>query len=161
MTTDSSLKSPVNIIVENIDLTATGHVTVNDKDITIGSHTIHRSQAPLYDSGLFSGVLPAIMSSRFIKTNIKIAVSTIANGAAELSLAALLSNNRTKEFSTGFQKAFLQQMKTGTDLIFSGDVASGVKNLRGCGFGLTPSGDDFLSGLLFAIDFIEKYPQII
>jgi hypothetical protein len=32
----------------------------------------------------------------------------------------------------------------------------GVRGLRGCGLGLTPSGDDFLAGLLISLHLLQK-----
>lgn len=47
-------------------------------------------------------------------------------------------------------------MKHSVHQIFGGNLLDGVRNLRGCGPGLTPSGDDFIAGLLFGLHLLQK-----
>jgi hypothetical protein len=37
-----------------------------------------------------------------------------------------------------------------------GHVLDGVRALRGCGLGLTPSGDDFVAGLLIGLNLLQQ-----
>lgn len=76
------------------------------------------------------------------------------------SLAFLLKaecNNDQKD-PLGFKEAFFQNSILAYQLIRNGDVLKGIEKLRGTGFGLTPSGDDFIAGILLGLHFNEaKY----
>ncbi len=50
----------------------------------------------------------------------------------------------------------MKRMGDGVKLIWAGQIIRGVKRLKGCGFGLTPSGDDFIAGLLFGLNVIQQ-----
>jgi hypothetical protein len=67
------------------------------------------------------------------------------------SLAFLLDETRVQNFQTGFERKFVEHVKLGVDEIFHGDRLTGVRALRGCGLGLTPSGDDFIAGHLIGL----------
>ena len=67
------------------------------------------------------------------------------------SLAFLLNDKRTQNFRSGFERAFAKHAKRSVSQIFHGDRLNGVQTLSGCGLGLTPSGDDFIAGLLIGL----------
>ena len=58
--------------------------------------------------------------------------------------------------SSGFDRALGQQMRRGLRQVFQGRLLKGVQNLSGCGRGLTPSGDDFIAGLLFGLNVLQE-----
>ena len=68
------------------------------------------------------------------------------------SLAFLLDDQRIRNFHSGFERAFAERVKHSVNQIFHGDRLNGVRALSGCGLGLTPSGDDFLAGLLIGLN---------
>jgi hypothetical protein len=71
------------------------------------------------------------------------------------SLAFLLDEGRLKYFRTGFARALAAQIQKGVQQAFHGDLLKGVAELKGCGVGLTPSGDDFIAGLLIGLNFLQ------
>jgi len=73
-----------------------------------------------------------------------------------MSLAFIFDNGRFSHFDSEFEKAFVKRMGDGVKLIWAGQIIRGVKRLKGCGFGLTPSGDDFIAGLLFGLNVIQQ-----
>jgi len=73
-----------------------------------------------------------------------------------MSLAFLLDESRIENFREGFERAFVDQIASGVKKINNKDIINGVKMLKGCGFGLTPSGDDFIAGLLIGMNLIHK-----
>ena len=77
-----------------------------------------------------------------------------ANAPAK-SMCFLFSFSAEKSFRTVFERTMLEGMKKGAALIETGDYAKGARCLRGLGFGLTPSGDDFLCGVLTGLSFVE------
>jgi len=45
------------------------------------------------------------------------------------------------------------------DQVFQGELLTGVSTLKGCGAGLTPAGDDFIAGLLIALNLLQTIHQ--
>ena len=67
------------------------------------------------------------------------------------SLAFLLDETRVQNFHDGFERKYVEHVQRSVDEMFHGDRLKGVRALRGCGIGLTPSGDDFNAGLLVGL----------
>ncbi|MBU4562281.1 DUF2877 domain-containing protein, partial [bacterium] len=55
-----------------------------------------------------------------------------------------------------FDKNFLKRIKGGVYNIFNNKLINGIKKVKGIGFGLTPSGDDFIAGFLIALYVIDN-----
>ena len=72
------------------------------------------------------------------------------------SLSFLLDSRRLKNFQSGVQRAFSKQILHGVQQVFSGNLLIGIRALKGCGWGLTPSGDDFIAGLLIGLNLLQK-----
>jgi hypothetical protein len=49
----------------------------------------------------------------------------------------------------------VKQIARGVYHVFYGDLLLGIGMLRGCGVGLTPSGDDFIAGLLIGLHLLQ------
>jgi hypothetical protein len=52
---------------------------------------------------------------------------------------------------SAFEAALARRFRHGVSLLLGGDLESGACAIAGLGFGLTPSGDDFLAGLLLGM----------
>jgi hypothetical protein len=76
--------------------------------------------------------------------------------APTCSLAFLLDETRIGSFRPGFESAFVARISQGVHRVFHDDLLGGVEMLKGCGLGLTPSGDDFIAGLLIGIHLLQK-----
>ncbi len=92
---------------------------------------------------------------RFRK-NLGILGLLLAELAPEKSLAFLLERERLAEFRAGFERAVVDHIGHSVRDILHGDTLRGVERLKGCGFGLTPAGDDFIVGLLIATHILER-----
>jgi len=73
----------------------------------------------------------------------------------EKSLVFLYVPERENFFKSGFDRQFMLNALEAKDRILSGDVIGGILNIRGRGYGLTPSGDDFIAGFLLGLHFNE------
>lgn len=73
----------------------------------------------------------------------------LVSGAHPRSLAFLLDDRRRASFTSAFDRAFVRRVSAGAARLFRVD---GVRMLAGCGYGLTPSGDDFIAGVLAALN---------
>lgn len=72
------------------------------------------------------------------------------------SLVFLLDKKREKHFNKGFKKEFLKRMIEGVSDLTLCDFEKGAGKIKGLGFGLTPSGDDFLGGYLLGMNIVER-----
>ena len=85
------------------------------------------------------------------------ALGELLREAAPLkSLAFLLDTKRRKNFRAGFERAFAAQITRGVHQIFHGRLLQGIRQLKGCGPGLTPAGDDFIAGILIGLHLLRK-----
>lgn len=78
-------------------------------------------------------------------------VSSLLKYSPPLSMAFVFDEKRRFDFKMGFQKQMLKKMEEGINFLIKNDYVKGTKSLNGLGLGLTPSGDDFLSGLTLAM----------
>jgi hypothetical protein len=80
----------------------------------------------------------------------------LRESAPQQSLAFLLDDKAVENSRPGFERAFRDQVRRNVREILHGDLLEGVRGLKGCGSGLTPSGDDFIAGLLFGLAVLEQ-----
>jgi hypothetical protein len=67
------------------------------------------------------------------------------------SLSFLLEEKPAGSVLPGFESALRSRFGEAADLIQQGKLSEGVALIKGLGRGLTPQGDDFIAGLLFAL----------
>ncbi|GAB4028621.1 MAG: hypothetical protein Fur0012_01380 [Elusimicrobiota bacterium] len=77
-----------------------------------------------------------------------------------LSMSFVFDSQREKNFSSTFEKEMLERMKFGIKCLREGKTSLGTRSLCGLGFGLTPSGDDFLSGFSLFLSLKEEEKRI-
>jgi hypothetical protein len=91
-----------------------------------------------------------------IKINVDFFIRNYIDKFNEKSLAFLIDGKREKYFETRFEKAYVKYMNQAFSDISSGKIIEGVSKMKGAGFGLTPGGDDFIAGMLFGLDILQK-----
>ncbi len=108
------------------------------------------SHAQSYRSPLYyvEGLRPAVFRKKLSVVERKLIAS-----AHPKSVAFLLDRARERSFRMPFERAFLAQIKDGARRMLS---VRGVRRLAGCGFGLTPSGDDFIAGSLIGLNLLQR-----
>ena len=67
-----------------------------------------------------------------------------------------MDGKRHKQFRAGFERIFAAQITRGVHQVFHGRLLQGVRQLKGCGLGLPPAGDDFLAGYLIGLHVTQK-----
>jgi len=138
---------PFNIIVKGLDLKKIHSLSIYNNILTINNIALFMQEALKYSSKLsLNGVIIATFEE-----NLVFLETVLTELCAEKSLCFLLDEERERNFTSGFEKEFIKRMKSGVALILKGTMDSlfeGVSKIKGCGFGLTPSGDDFIAGLL-------------
>ena len=125
-------------------------VVVGNNSLTVNTTTIDFSEATLW-SACVDWDYPKHCPHQFQK-NIGDLYLTVQNNASGGSLSSILHSTRD---NMGYVSARVtdsaQQLYSG---IVSGDMQKiylGAANMAGLGVGLTPSGDDFLMGVMYAL----------
>ncbi len=139
---------PINIVVSALDFTQTFSLHV-DKDWFSCGETI-LPKRPLYLSGFPAGSIDPAGLQRGLNQLEKRLKNTHPKS---LSFLIAPRNN----FSSAFDQAFAARISNGLRELRRGNLEAGASVLRGSGFGLTPSGDDFLAGWLWGLHAAQKF----
>lgn len=121
-------------------------VHVCDSHVAVGTARVSRTGAQVYDSS-FQGFDPGQDLSPLVKA-MKSALDFLV---PDCSLAVLYHPRQEVAFASSFEKVALQVFRRAFESCRNGDILGSVAQFRGVGFGLTPSGDDFITGLLYAL----------
>ncbi len=128
---------------------------VDDEEVLVGDRRFSLSDVDRYRSELVVGEWD---KSR-LRQNLELLGQSLVENTAATSMAFLLENHLPRRFEGAMESALVDRMRRGVHEIFQGDLLEGIKLLKGCGRGLTPSGDDFIAGLLIGMDLLQKlYP---
>ncbi|OFZ18829.1 MAG: hypothetical protein A2X94_01015 [Bdellovibrionales bacterium GWB1_55_8] len=115
-----------------------------------GGNRILLDAVPVFDSALprFSAGDRGAFGER-----IQLFEHLLKKHAPERSLVFLLDTEREELFRRGFEEALLQRFRKGAGLLREQRYLECFTELRGLGWGLTPSGDDFIAGVAMALRF--------
>jgi hypothetical protein len=72
------------------------------------------------------------------------------------SLVFLLDEKRKNNSNSVFERELITRIQNGVEDLLNSRFNKGIGKLRGAGFGLTPSGDDFLAGVLYALNSVQR-----
>ena len=137
---------PVNIIIDGLEPASAQTLEVTGDSVVVNGIPFDFSPAQVYDSSM------NLCAGRRIPQQVVYYLKKLLlEQAPEKSMAFFLDPERKKDFRPGFEAAVCNQLQQGADLYFSGAIEDGIAKLHGCGFGLTPSGDDFIAGVLIAL----------
>ena len=138
---------PGNICIKCDELPKSESITIRNRFIYFDDTKITLTPDKIYNSSLKLSGADEISFSK----NVDVFGKALVTYSQEKSLAFLIDETKENEFSSGFERHVLEKIKSGVDHILSGDVLTGVKNIKGVGFGLTPSGNDFIAGMLWGL----------
>lgn len=140
---------PNNLVIEYPGFHQINTLEITRNEIYINGDAFSREALPVFHSALIKLPVSDDISSLPIVGNILI------RGANPKSLAFLLDPAREKYFTSGFEREFVKKIKTGVQKLSGGKIFESVATLKGAGVGLTPAGDDFICGMLYAL-FIKQ-----
>jgi hypothetical protein len=143
---------PLTIILRGLDTRAVRALHVEGTSITLDGRLLPLGGARLYRSRIDVDVV----GSRLLPRNLAALRSAVVSLAPPLSLAFLLDARRLEAFRPGFERRLAAHVRDCVRDVLFGDVLRGVGRLAGSGSGLTPAGDDFIAGLLVAMNLIER-----
>ena len=148
---DDAGPGPLNLVFSDFDEKLLGPVLdFSSAGASTGGLLFTLDGAPRYDSELLPPQAQASRAEHEAAAFLKI----LLQKAPELSFAHALAE--PTEPAAGFAGELLRSARAGIALLESGRLYDAVRNLRGLGVGLTPSGDDFLCGFLLGINVLEK-----
>lgn len=105
----------------------------------------------------YSSLVPPVDAPpETVQANVEALALILARRSPPKSLAFIFDPALEKDFSRVFERHLLARFKKGIAYFAARDYARGVKTMRGLGLGLTPSGDDFISGLLAGYNFAMR-----
>ena len=145
---------PVNIVVNEVIPREIDSLEVGDTHFKFNGVEFNFNPAKCYDSAI--DILD-YDHDLFVK-NLGIVESIVVEKGPEKSLSFLLENKNV-ECRNKFEEECRRIIKEGVDQILYGDIITGVKMIKGLGPGLTPSGDDFNSGLLIAMNVVNRLEE--
>jgi hypothetical protein len=168
---DSSIRSgPFNIVVADFASIAANCIFIDRSSLLLNNRYFDTRTVPQYDSTL---LIPESIEVTKLQSNLLHFKEIIIDHAPAKSLVFLLKerknekskkqNHKTAVVSwysgqpskpvipTSFAWILQDRFIAGTELIERGKILEGIKLIRGLGIGLTPSGDDFIAGLLIAL----------
>jgi hypothetical protein len=141
---------PLNIVVEHH--TFASSLLVDDDSILLGPQRL-----TIENPHRFCSSLPcAADSSRHFSSNLISFGVSLRAMALPTSLVFLIDGAKFADIPAGVCRATAGVIQRGVDALFAGELCGGVAALKGCGHGLTPSGDDFLAGVLIGLRVLES-----
>jgi len=143
---------------------------ITTSTIRLANRVFDKQDITCYNSSIAALFAPRCKTSITrvrLKNNLEFLKTYIMERANENSLTFLLNTNQATSLSQANEDAifsiFSEKMLTGIDLICTvqndlQDYLTGIKLVKGLGFGLTPSGDDLIMGILVALNILERLP---
>ncbi len=150
--TEEAGAGPVNLVVASLCPESVGRLKVRRSGVEVGTRWHDLDECLRYSSGIDLSAEGA----RTLDANLASFRDFLADLAPERSLAFLLDESRLDAFRPGFERELARHITACVRDIFHCDLIRGVGRLAGAGFGLTPSGDDFICGLLVGMHILDR-----
>jgi hypothetical protein len=147
---------PLNIVVRDFNGESTSveaaPLIVGANSVALGSLHFEFTADDCYHSNLALDD----WDTHLFEHNLSVFEEELRVASSPKSLAFLLDERRIVNFRPGFERAVTDQVRRGVYQMRNGHLLDGVRTLRGCGLGLTPSGDDFIAGLLIGLNILQQ-----
>ncbi|HNT98640.1 MAG TPA: DUF2877 domain-containing protein [Elusimicrobiales bacterium] len=143
---------PFNLVLEELP-EKVSKVVFDGKSFTINGDRVALPRGSRYESRLAVAGIPAAR----LTVNLQELRRIVCASAPTKSAVFLLDADREKHFRSGFERRFVKRMKEAAVNLAMGAYEAGAAGMKGLGFGMTPSGDDFLGGYMLGINAAELY----
>lgn len=141
--------SAVSMVVHEIPAEKPLKLIIESKQIIWGPLIINKKDCPIYRSA------PEIKS---LPVNIDELIDLSLSTLSKSGLLFLIAQEKNQP-SRIIEQKFAQKMQEGVKLFFVNPL-KGAEKIKGLGFGLTPTGDDFLCGTLAALWLKNKLEKL-
>ena len=139
---------PVNIVADDLADWGFGDLEIGTDDIDANGRDRPFRDVPRYDSSLRIPENPEPAPFRANLSTLRDHLISIAPGD---SLAFLLDGSPVDRREHTFDNALRSRFRAAVESWGNGRAIDGIGLIKGLGRGLTPQGDDFIAGLLFAL----------
>ena len=146
---------PLNIVVSGIDIDAIHSLIIKEKYFILNHVQYDFLPSKRFDST----IKPMKLNLNKLKYNLTVFEKSLLENSQPKSLAFLIDKKRKKNFKTTFEKKFINRFECAVEQIYSSKYIDGIKRIKGTGFGLTPSGDDFVCGFLHGLNITQHFLQ--
>lgn len=151
ITSDETKSGPSTIVITPGNLQEIRLAVIEKETMRIGDKTFKTALVNRFDSSLTIDKNQASLVEKRLHK-----IVTDASLFNEKSLGFLFHPDMERHFSGSFDRNYVQQVKKAFDLMIHQKIVQGVQMIKGTGYGLTPSGDDFIAGLMYGIHFNEQ-----
>jgi len=153
---DSTGAGPANIVLKSYPTVWPKHLAIRENTISFNNVTVDLKEIPVFVSAM---KIPPVSNpdEPLLLPQIK---KYLINIAPAKSLVFLLSPERCLDFKQSFDRNYMLKMSQAVHTWQTGAFLMAVTMMKGCGFGLTPGGDDFIAGLLTGLHLIQKNDQL-
>ena len=138
----------MNVVLRDLDIPAGQRVFVGHDFIRIGETEFALTEARRYNSAI---AIPPESPPGLIASGLACFRAALQETAPPRSLIFLVESGSGHAASWNFETALAERFSDGLRLLQDGRYIEGVHKIKGLGWGLTPSGDDFICGLLIAL----------
>jgi len=147
---------PFNIVVDDGNFDRIKNLTISDDHFLLNDEAVFFDASKKYNSEL---KITDFDDSKF-KSNLRHFEKALIENSSDRSLTFLFDEKRKKNFKSSFEIELVGRFEKAVECFASARYSDGVKQIKGVGFGLTPSGDDFISGFLIALNFLHKKDKV-
>lgn len=143
---------PVNIVFDGIIRFLEDEVVIKSRRLLCNALVYNLEEHLKYNSEISLNVIADLK----IETVIDTLLPLLVESAPVLSLAFTFDESRKKYFKSSFEKYLINRFFAGIEKLRAGKAVECAEMVNGLGFGLTPSGDDFIAGMLYALYLLQK-----
>jgi hypothetical protein len=144
---------PVNLVTRGIDFTLVQSLQIDNDRLLIDGNEFRYEDLNRYKSEL---VLSEEADPGILFLHLPIFKDALIAYSPPQSLTLLIEPGPTAEFWGNREKYLSLRFYGALKFMKQGEVKRGVRAIRGLGIGLTPSGDDFIAGMMAAYRTAEK-----
>lgn len=138
---------PVNVVVDNIKSNI-AKIIVDEKQIIVDEEKVD------IVCEIYNSQLPTSNPQNF-KENLKYLEKILLENTPAKSLVDVLLKPKAQNSKSKFEETVAKEIRNGVEKLFKGNFTEGARLIKGRGFGLTPAGDDFLAGVVLALNFLK------
>lgn len=152
LVTSEIASGPANIVVNDIDLSTISTLKISQSSLLINENKLKLSPDLLYSSSI---KIDSFDPRRFFYS-LDMFEELVCENARQKSLAFLLDDKRTLHFTSSFEKEVIIRFKKTIKALNENKIIEAINYIKGVGLGLTPSGDDFIAGLMIGLNLQSK-----
>jgi hypothetical protein len=143
---------PLNIVVRGLVPSGVERIRVFPKQVDVNETSLAYDRSRVYSSRIELEQVDFATLQRRLPLLGRLLVEL----APPKSLSFLLADDALSDFRPGFERTLALHVSRCVKESLRDEEALGIERLLGCGFGLTPSGDDFVAGALTAVSVFEQ-----